>query len=65
MDDPDDQWKAFHSMFISTANVNAPWVEKRVNGFDAPYMNSELRDAIYERFKIKTNKTKYDVMLSR
>ncbi len=67
MDDPDDQWKAFHSMFISTTNVNAPWMKIRVKCFDVPYMNSDLRDAINENDKINTlaNKKQDDVTLSR
>jgi hypothetical protein len=59
LEDPADQWQAFHAMFLKTADEMAPWMKKRVKGYDVPYINSDLGQLMSERDKAKTlaNKT--------
>jgi hypothetical protein len=53
MDEPQDQWNAFHSMFSEVANKHAPMVKKRVQGRDCPWQNSELHQLMDMRERDK------------
>ncbi len=38
LEDPNEKWEAFHSMFHEVADSKAPWVIQKVRGHNAPYM---------------------------
>ncbi len=42
-----NRFKDILTMFLKSAN--APWMNKRVKGYDVPNMNCELRGLIAER----------------
>ncbi len=67
MDGPENEWKAFHHIFICKVDINAPWWEKTIIEHEVPYINSKLRDIMNEREKVKTlaNKTQDKELFTR
>jgi hypothetical protein len=60
LDDPHEQWKAFHHMFLEIAGKQAPMIRKRVRGRDCPWQNSELHEVMdmRDRAKVKANQSR-------
>ena len=56
--DPNEQFDTLLQKFQSLIDIHAPIKQKTVRGNDAPFMNRDLRKAIYTRtrFKNKYNK---------
>ena len=50
---PDEIYLVLTNAFSNIVNIHAPLKKKIVRGNDAPYMNKELRKAIYTRSRLR------------
>ena len=53
-DDPNENYRFITDTFIKIVERHAPLKKGSVRGNQAPFMNKELRKAIYNRSRLKT-----------
>ncbi len=47
-------WDIFISLFTEDADKHAPWMHKRIKGYDTPYITGELRKHRQDRDMAKS-----------
>ena len=50
---PDENYSVLTNVFSNIVNIHAPLKKKILRGNDAPFMNKELRKAIYTRSRLR------------
>ena len=50
---PDENYSVLTNVFSNIVNIHAPLKNKILRGNDAPFMNKELRKAIYTRSRLR------------
>ena len=55
---PDENYSLLTNLFSNFVNIHVPLKKKILRGNDAPFMNKELRKAIYTRSRLRNRDSK-------